>query len=87
MQKDVMHYWEQQAKDGNPMAQYELAKLQEQQLAGEGSSQAAGEESEAEKLYVKQTGLCYRCGLFFGWLMLFRLENFSLHTREAGTRQ
>ncbi|PHJ24877.1 sel1 repeat-containing protein [Cystoisospora suis] len=48
-QKDVMQYWEQQAKDGNPMAQYEFAKLQEQQLAGEGSPHASVEGGVAEK--------------------------------------
>ncbi|CBZ55273.1 conserved hypothetical protein [Neospora caninum Liverpool] len=49
-QKEILQYWEQQAKDGNPMAQYELAKLREQQPPPSGSTDPGDINAEAERL-------------------------------------
>ncbi|PFH34315.1 Sel1 repeat-containing protein [Besnoitia besnoiti] len=53
-QKEILQYWEHQAKDGNPMAQYELAKLREQQQPAEatpsGSRSPEAENQDAERM-------------------------------------
>ncbi|KFG66151.1 Sel1 repeat-containing protein [Toxoplasma gondii RUB] len=51
-QKEILQYWEQHAKDGNPMAQYELAKLREQQPAP--ARHPAGSSPDEEKVEAER---------------------------------